>query len=209
MRRSRLIAILLMFLPCMLFAQGKEWLPVSVSVFNESTAVPFTRFIPTPIHPGVQVGVSRQWNESQKHYIYQTANVSYFYHRHLYQAVTLSTEFGYDYRFPFGLNLKALLGAGYMMTMNTQEVYEFKNGNYTATNNSFMSKLQATLSLGAGYRIHKKRDGSPEIFFLYQAGVIYPFSADFIPIMAQANVHLGVKIPIRIKKNHPSNVEAR
>lgn len=180
-------------------AQGRDWLPVSISVFNESTAVPFTRFLPTPLHPGIQAGVSRQWNRSQKHYLYQTASLSYFYHRHLYQASTLSTELGYDFRFPFGLNLKALFGVGYMLAMNTQEVYEFREGGYVSTANSLMSKFQTTLSLGLGYRILKDREGSPEVFFLYQAGVIYPFSADFIPVMAQANVHLGVKVPIRIR----------
>lgn len=86
------------------------------------------------------------------------------------------------------------------MAMNTQEVYEFGDGNYTSICNSLMSKFQATLSLGAGYRIFPENDGSPEVFLLYQAGVIYPFSADFIPVMAQANVHLGVKVPIRLVK---------
>lgn len=190
---------LLMVIPCTAFSQGRDWLPVSVSVFNESTAVPFTRFLPSPLHPGIQAGVSRQWNRSQKHYLYQTANVSHFYHRHLYQAAVLSTELGYDFRFPFGLNLKALFGVGYMLAMNTQEVYEFRDGIYKSTGDSMMSKFQTTFSVGAGYRIHKDREGSPEIFFLYQAGVIYPFSADFIPVMAQANVHLGVKVPIKIK----------
>lgn len=87
-----------------------------------------------------------------------------------------------------------------MLTMNTQEVYAFQNGEFHRTTNSLMSKLQATFSIGAGYRIFKDRISSPELFFLYQSGVIYPFSADFIPIMSQVNVHLGVKIPLRIKK---------
>lgn len=182
------------------FAQGKEWLPLSISIFNESTAVPYTRFLPQPLHPGIQIGLSRQWNKHTQHYLYQTLNISYFYHRYLYQATTLSTEIGYDYRFSFGLHLKALIGIGYMLTMNTQEVYAFQHGEFHRTTNSLMSKLQATFSIGAGYRIFKDRISSPELFFLYQSGVIYPFSADFIPIMSQVNVHLGVKIPLRIKK---------
>lgn len=193
--------LFLTLLPAFSSAQGRDWLPLTISVFNESTAIPYTRFLATPIHPGIQVGVSRQWNSSTKNYLYQTANISYFYHKNLYQASTLSTELGYDYRFPFGLNLKALIGVGYMLAMNTQEVYHFEEGQYRSSCNSMMSKFIATLSIGAGYRINRHNEGSPEIFVLYQGGVIYPFSADFAPLMTQANLHIGVKIPIRIKDN--------
>lgn len=182
------------------YGQSRDYLPLSISLFNQSTSIPFTAFIPKPIHPGIQVGVSRQWNKSQTHYLYQTANASYFFHNHLYQALTLNTELGYDFRFKFGLNLKAMFGLGYMMAMNTQQAYEFVDGDYRKTSNSFMSKGQATLSLGLGYRLTPKRANSVEIFALYQAGAIYPFSADFIPAMTQTNVHVGIKIPIKIKK---------
>lgn len=182
------------------YGQNKDYIPLRISVFNESTSIPFTTIIPKPIHPGIQMGVSRQWNTSQSHYFYQTANLSYFFHNHLYQAVTVSSELGYDYRFKFGLNLKTLFGIGYMMAMNTQQAYEFVNGDYRKTNNTFMSKAQATLSLGLGYRINPKDNGSPEIFALYQAGAIYPFSSDFIPAMTQTNFHIGISIPIKINK---------
>lgn len=200
MVRKLLLMGFSLMLTNLLLAQSQTKWPLQISVFNESTAIPFTRFIPTPLHPGIQIGTSRPWNQNQTHVWYQTGNLSYFYHNHLYQAVTLGSQLGYDCRLGFGLNLKALIGLGYMLAMNTQEVYEFENGQYHSTKNSAMSKSQTTISLGLGYRLQPKNEHSCELFVLYQAGVIYPFSQGFIPAMTQTNVHLGISIPLFTKQ---------
>ncbi len=51
MSKPILISIILVLNSFMVISQ-----PVSISLLNESTAIPYTRFITTPIHPGIQFG---------------------------------------------------------------------------------------------------------------------------------------------------------
>ncbi len=196
----------LLLAPPVVKAQSEEavgrqpkYFPLGISVFNESISIPGTKFIATPIHPGIQVGTEFKWNRSFENHLYQTANLGYFFHNHLFQAILASSELGYDYRFKFGLSLKTRFGVGYMFAMPTQHVYVFEDGAYRESGNGAMSKFQATLSIGAGYRFKPSAAYSPEVFILYQAGAIVPFSAGFIPAITQTNVHIGVTIPIRIR----------
>ncbi len=201
-----IVLLALILMPQIAPAQSEEdagkqqkYFPLSVSVFNESTSIPGTVFIDTPIHPGIQLGTEFKWNRSFENHLYQTANLGYFFHNHLFQAVIASSELGYDYRFKFGLSLKTRFGVGYMLAMPTQRVYSFENGEYREIRGGVMSKFQATLSIGAGYRFKPSAAYSPEVFILYQAGAIVPFSAGFIPAITQTNFHIGVMIPIRIR----------
>jgi hypothetical protein len=55
MIKNFLLIITTAILTLTLKAQKKP-MPVTISVFYEATAIPFTKFITTPVHPDVQVG---------------------------------------------------------------------------------------------------------------------------------------------------------
>lgn len=174
-------------------------IPVSVSLFNESTAIPFTRFFTTPIHPGIQAGTEftyRDWGRSR---LYQTANLCYFYHNHLTQGIGLFSELGYEYRMKFGLALGALLGVGYMHTFATADEFALNNGQYVQKTDAGNARLFPSLSFDLGYYLFKSRNDSPEIFIRYQSWIEYPYSPDFIPVMTHINLHIGAKFFIRSK----------
>ena len=199
----RRILILLIFItPTVLFGQGKA-IPINVSIFNESTAIPFTRFVTTPIHPGLQLGTEFNYKIKEHSRIFQTANISYFYHNYLAHGIGLNTELGYEYRLKFGLAFSGLLGVGYMHTFATTEEFTFTNGQYVKKADKGNARLYPSFSIDIGYYLKKTEKNSPKVFMRYQSWAEYPYSPDFIPVMTHINLHVGAKffINTKTKKN--------
>ena len=177
------------------FGQEKGF-PIRILLGNESTAVPFTKLGSRPVHPTFQLGTEFRYNTDESHYIYQTVNVGYLYHEHLFQGAYLNSELGYDYRMGFGLNLKALLGVGYLHTFSTEEEYQFEDGQYTNGEDLGNSRIMPSLSVGLGYRINKKKPNSPEIMVLYRSWIEFPYSPGFISLMSHTDLSIGIKFYI-------------
>lgn len=187
---SLLMAIFSMPQPT--FAQSKP-IPVTISVFNEATALPFTRFFTTPIHPGIQMGTEWNYKQGAHGRLFQTANVFYFYHRHLAQAVGVHSELAYEYRFKPGIALQGMLGIGYMHSFRTAPEFDFVNGEYVTKKDAGSARLYPSLSMDIGYYLQKENVHSPKIFLRYQSWVEFPYSPGFIPVMTHINLHLGAK----------------
>lgn len=177
------------------FGQEKAF-PIRVLLGNESTAIPFNKYWSIPIHPTFQIGTEFRYNSNEHHYLYQTLNLGYMYHKHLFQGAYLNSELGYDYRTAFGLSLKALLGLGYLHTFSTEEEYKFENGNYVSGGDLGNSRIMPSLSAGIGFRINEKKPNSPEIIALYRSWVEFPYSPGFISLMSHADVSFGMKFYI-------------
>lgn len=187
-----------MTMPCLLAAQSRQT-PVTISLFNESTAIPFTRFITTPIHPGLQAGTEFDYSQKEHSRLFQTADVSYFYHNYLSQGFALNTALGYEYRLSNGLAFEGLLGVGYMHTFATTEEFTFTDGQYVKKTDKGNARLFPSISLDVGYYLKAAETHSPKLFLRYQAWAEYPYSPDFIPVLTHINVHLGVKLFIHKK----------
>jgi hypothetical protein len=184
--------------PTVLFGQEKA-IPINISLFNESTAIPFTRFFTTPIHPGLQLGTEYNYKNKEHSRLFQTANICYFYHNYLAQGIGLNTELGYEYRLNFGLAFEGLLGVGYMHTFATTEEFAFSNGQYEKKPDKGNARLYPSLSVDIGYYLKRSESNSPKIFIRYQSWAEYPYSPDFIPIMTHISLYIGAKIFIKIK----------
>jgi len=198
---KRILTVILL-VPILLFGQTKS-VPVNISVFNEATAVPYSRFITTPIHPGIQIGTEFNFKTKKHGRLFQTANLNYFYHNYLNQGIGITTELGYEYRLSFGLAFEGLLGVGYLHTFATTEEFVFKDGQYEKKADIGNSRLYPTLSLDVGYYFRKSDITSPKIFLRYQSWAEYPYSPGFIPLMTHINLHLGIKFFIKYKsENH-------
>lgn len=195
---KRLLLILLFVSPIVLFGQQKA-IPINISIFNESTSIPYTRFVTTPIRPGLQLGT--EFNYTIKHHsrFFQTANISYFYHNHLAQGIGLSTELGYEYRLKFGLAMAGLLGLGYMHTFTTAEEFSFSNGQYQKKTDKGNARLYPSFSIDIGYYLKKTDTNSPKLFIRYQSWIEYPYSPGFIPAMTHINLHIGARFLFKIK----------
>ncbi len=191
--------ILGLIFPIFLFAQEKS-IPLNVSLFNESTTIPYTSFFSVPIHPGLQIGTEFNYAVKDRTRLFQTANLSYFYHEHLAHGLALNSELGYEYRMKMGVALTALLGLGYMHTFATAPEYNFSNGVYEKVRDRGNARLYPSLSLDVGYYLKRNEPESPKLFVRYQSWAEYPYSPGFIPVMAHVNFHLGAKFFIKSKK---------
>ena len=185
-------------LPLLVCGQGKS-IPVNISLFNESTAIPFTRFFTTPVHPGFQVGVEKDYKITTHSRLFQTFNLSYFYHRHVVHGIGLNTELGYEFRMKQGLAFEGEFGLGYMHTFGAGEEFSFSNGNYVSKADLGNSRLFPSLSLGIGYYLQPDQRRCPEIFIRYQSWAEFPYSPGFIPVMTHINLHAGIRFFI-VKK---------
>lgn len=191
--RKTLFVLLLAFLAqTQVFSQVRPF-PVTASFFNESTAIPFTRFFTTPVHPGIQIGTEFEYNTKAHSRWFQTANLSYFYHNYLTQGIGLNTELGYEYRMTGGFAMAGLLGVGYMHTFATTEEFTFSGGQYVKKTDKGNARLYPSLSFDIGYYLHASSTYSPKVFLRYQAWAEYPYSPDFIPVLTHINLHIGVK----------------
>lgn len=199
---NKLFVIIFLFSSSFLFGQEKL-IPINISLFNESTAIPYTRFFTTPIHPGLQLGTEFNYNTKEHSRLFQTANISYFYHNYLAQGIGLYTELGYEYRLKSGLAFAALLGVGYLHTFATTEEFTFSDGHYEKKTDFGNARLFPSLSIDIGYYLKKAESNSPKVFIRYQSWVEYPYSPDFIPVMTHINLHIGTRffIHFKTKKN--------
>ncbi|HBS88176.1 MAG: hypothetical protein A2W91_05125 [Bacteroidetes bacterium GWF2_38_335] len=178
-------------------------IPVNISLFNESTAIPFTRFFSTPAHPGILVGTEFNYKEKEHSRLFQTANISYFYHNYLAQGAGINTELGYERTLKSGLAFEGLFGIGYMHTFATTEEFSFSDGQYLKKTDKGNARLFPSFSIDIGYYLKKGEINNGKIFIRYQLWAEYPYSPDFIPVMTHVNLHVGAKFFInkKAKKN--------
>tara|TARA_R110000796_G_scaffold252571_1_gene388005 strand:+ start:52073 stop:52684 length:612 start_codon:yes stop_codon:yes gene_type:complete len=167
--------------------------PVTISIFNESTTVPYTTFANAPIHPGAQIGTEFTWKENKYFRLYPSISIGYMFHKNLFKGLYANFELGVDYKTSFGLNLKSKIGLGYLHTFTTQQEFQFDEGSYKSKKDLGNSRLMPSFTTGLGFRLHPKKANSTEIFLLYQSWIEYPYSPGFIPLMAHTNLHLGAK----------------
>lgn len=195
---KRVFIILFFTFPSVLFGQEKA-IPINISLFNESTAIPFTRFFTTPVHPGLQLGTEFNYNAKENSRLFQTANVCYFYHNYLAQGIGLNSELGYEYRLDCGLAFEGLLGLGYMHTFATTEEFSFSNGQYEKKADKGNARLYPSIALDVGYYLKGKENSSSKVFIRYQSWAEYPYSPGFIPVMTHISLHIGAKFFITKK----------
>jgi hypothetical protein len=196
--KKGLFIILAFLLPVVLSGQEKS-IPISISFFNESTAIPFTRLVTIPVHPGLQVGTEFNYRAGEHSRLFQTVNIGYFYHQYLAQGIGINTELGYEYRLKSGLAFQGLFGVGYMHTFTTAEEFIFSNGQYEQQADQGNARVTPSLSFDLGYYLRKTAINSPKIFVRYQSWAEYPYSPDFIPVMTHINLHLGARFFIQLK----------
>ncbi len=196
---KKCLVILGFIIPFVSFAQNKL-IPINISFFNEATAIPFTRFVTTPIHPGIQVGTEFNYNVKAHSRLFQTANINYFYHAQLNQGLGIFSEIGYEYALKSGIAFSGLFGLGYMHTFANADEFTFVNGKYQKNNDKGNARLYPSLSVDMGYYLKMENMHNPKIFLRYQSWVEYPYSPGFIPAMTHINLHLGVKF--FIEKNN-------
>jgi len=134
------------------------------------------------------LGTEYQLRKRRKYDLHLTANLGFYFHRHIRSAVFLNTEIGYRYHFGrFSSSIRA--GVGYAHAFSTSPVYVFDGEDYVEGENSGRPVLMPSLGLELAYSL-KDQERSPTLFLSY----IYALDAPFAPVtLAHVLVGAGCK----------------
>lgn len=187
------ILLVLLVSSVMLYGQ-QESMPVTISVFNEATTIPFTEFLSIPIHPGFQMGTEFAGKTKNHWRLYPSISIGYMFHKKLFQGIYINADVGVDYQTKAGINIKSKLGFGYLHTFATQQEFQFNGNHYESKADRGNVRIMPSLTFGLGYKLDRSNPQSTELYLLYQSWVEYPYSPGFIPLMTHTNLHLGTKL---------------
>lgn len=170
-----------------------EW---SFSVFNNAIAMPFTGkigIIHAPLHPGLSVGKNHYWNNKPQHQLFQTFTLGVFYQQYVQTGVQFYSAFNYRYQSNFKMGFDAHLGVGYLHAFRDLQQFELNGeGAYQKKANWGQPKLMIPAGITISYLINNKI----RPFIGYQIWFQTPFSKQYIPILPNTSLHLGVTMPI-------------
>jgi hypothetical protein len=167
--------------------------PIVISLFNESTRMPFSALLEGPFHPGLAAGTEFSWKESKRFRLYPSVNAGYLFHRRLFHGFFINAELGLDYKTATGFVLKTKVGSGYLRSYSLHTKYVMKEGRYVAQKDKGRSRFMPSFTIGAGYQISPLQLRSPELFVLYQSWIEFPYSPGFIPLLPHSNLCIGTK----------------
>jgi hypothetical protein len=188
---------ILLSLCCILKLQGQEKRKFAViaSVFSNSTALPANGLpgkLHAPIHPGFTAGIVKDYKKTEKHQLYQTYRVGYFYQRYVQHAIQLYLEFGYRFSFKNGIGLFSQLGAGYVHSFQDQQKFILKDGEYKKQFPFGRPQFMISFTPGLSYDF-EKRCGMPLLLFVnYQIWFQLPFVRQYVPVLPNSSLHAGV-----------------
>jgi hypothetical protein len=176
--------------------------PLSVAVFSNATALP-TRSgeIFRSLHPGIAVGTAFQYNKSPRNQIFQTLKLGYIYHQFVQHSVQLYSELEYKKMVGNRVNIAGAVGAGYVHLFSATQVFRRNdNGQYEKKPNWGRPQVMGTFALGAGYLLNQNSEKPLEIFTRYQFWVQAPFVRQYVPVLPNTALHLGLNYPL-FKRN--------
>ncbi len=182
-------------------AQPSQRWPLQVSVFSNAT-LPLpgvvTRLFAEPLHPGFSLGTTYTYLRKGKHALLQTAKAGYFYHRYSQHAIQLYTEAGYRLHTRPGLDAGLLLGGGYLHAIPTNQVFTWNNrGEYERGKKLGRAQVMFSTSLEFGYTTSALADAPVRFFLGYQFWLQAAFVKEYVPVLPNTTLHVGVSIPLR------------
>lgn len=185
-------------LPAQTTGPGPAKHPLVVSVFNNGTQLPGNGVLgvfTTPVHPGFSAGTEFRYNRHPKNIWFQTARLGFFHHQYSQSAIQLYTEAGYRRMIWRGIGAELRLGGGYLHSIPATEVFKLKDGAYKRTLRFGRPQAMAGASFGLSYTLQKGQH-PPRFFLDYQFYLQMPFAKQYVPVVPNVALHVGVALPI-------------
>lgn len=192
--------LILSVVGCMLAVSlhAQEARPFTVAVVANATALP-TRSgeIFKAFHPGLVVGTAFRHNNSLKNQLAQTLKVGYIYHQFVHHSVQLYSEFEYKRMIGHRLNISGAIGGGYIHLFSATQVFRRnEQGQYEKNPNWGRPQVMGTTALGIGYLLNHAGARPLEVFTRYQFFVQGPFVNEYVPVLPNSALQLGVSYPL-------------
>ena len=167
----------------------------SASLFTVQNALPLGKFaglFGEIVHPGAEFGYGRTLQSREKHDWQLEYKLGYFYHRFVQQAIPLTINLGYHYKFNKRLGADAILGAGYLHSIPATAKFKMNaNGEYK--NNKGIGRMQGTagLSLGVSFVPNPASAKPVRLFLQYRQLLQFPFVKSYVPLLPYNGIQLG------------------
>lgn len=176
-----------------LMAQGdtpSDRFPLTVTLFSESVSLPNFKNIFKNGSLGMRIGTEFCYSQGASRQLVQTINLSYYSHKNLHNAFSLTSEFGYR-RFFGNAFADATIGVGYMLIHSAMPRYENVNGDFIKTSSTF-GRFTPSIGLGAGYRFKNF-----SAFTRYEMFGEMPFGFKGIPALPHKTIHIGTRLNLK------------
>lgn len=162
---------------------------IKVSVFNESTALPFIRSQWGDLHPGIQVATS--WTHKQKGATttFVELQLAGYHHKYFQNALTASGTYGLRYTILGGLSAEIAAGLGYMHQWSDNPTFEpVEGGDFEQKRDWGRPEAMINSHIGLNYEVN-----GITVFGRYQWFAEAPFAyKNGVPLFSHTAVHLGV-----------------
>jgi hypothetical protein len=176
---------------------------LKISVFNNQTYMPFlgiSNVWQSKMHPGVAVSFEKNLKQKQHVGYYYSLNAGVFNHRFIQTGVQLYANIGVRFNLPKSFKLDAEFGGGYLHSILHQKTFKKQDdGSYEQTKS--MGRPQAmfalAFALSKDFNIKEKKYTA---FIKYQPWFQLPYINNYVPLLPNNALHLGVGFPLT-KKN--------
>ncbi|MDO8367499.1 MAG: hypothetical protein Q7T20_11920 [Saprospiraceae bacterium] len=170
-----------------------------VSVFNAATLLPSGNLFPTPVHLGATAGAEFRYNRKPNHQWFQTAKLGFSHHRYVQNTIQLYSEFGYRQVILHGIAMELRLGGGYLHAIPAAEIFVLKGDAYKKRTN--LGRPQVMTGGAFGFSYTQQKAAKPLRFFLdYQFYLQLPFVKQYVTLLPNTLLHVGVAAPFSIVK---------
>lgn len=152
----------------------------------------------TILHPGLLVGASLQFNNSDTHQLRQVAYLGSFYHSHFQTAVQLYTEFHYEWHFGQNFYITPLaVGGGYVASFSDMASHIWDGSEYNRQRLSMKNNFVVSLGPSFGYKSPWNLSGKSVFLILgYRLQVQGVIVRSTVPLIVYSNFQLGVGLPL-------------
>lgn len=179
----------LILLACWITSFGQTIKGVSIAAMNEEISFPFTRF--TPIHPGVEVGITFREVEKEKSIRNLNLNVGFYHHEKIENGIYLRGEYQFRPKLGSLLTFDLSGSLGYLHTFFPGEIYEMNESSYEFEKVNQSGRSHLTGALGMGFTLVKTEKIQP--FIRQELMVETPFASG-VPVIIHSFLKLGVNI---------------
>ena len=152
----------------------------------------------TPIHPGINITGSFQWNKNAKLQLKQDGILGFFHHSHFQNVVQLYSESHLKISIKDKIHVSpVVLGGGYFMSFLLMDSFTWNGSSYSTSSvslkHNWVISIGSNLEIPTGFKIMNRNVQITAKYRLQVQGVIV---RENIPVIAYTPIMLGLSIPV-------------
>lgn len=172
------------------YLNAQKTINLSVALTTETYSFPFTRF--SPIHPGLEVGISifEKYNKNSIHNV--NTFIGGYHHQKIENAIYLRSEYIYRYKLKNTISIDGPIGIGYQHAFYPGDIYEQNSisGEWERKRQFGKSHFLVTFGLGITYLKTKKI----QPFIRYESALDFPIYNGFLTTRTTFKLGINIKI---------------